>query len=660
MKRRASIYRWIINNFWEIEIATSILKKGARIVVLFLLLSLLPDKMMSQNETSPSALKKLTVEELMNIEVTIVSKTPEKLTEVASAIQVITGEDIRRSSSTRLPEALRLASNLQVAQPNAHDWSITARGFNGAHLSNYSLANKFLVMIDGRSVYEPLLGGVFWDIQNVLLEDVDKIEVVSGPGGTQWGANAVNGIINIKSKSAKETQGIYASALAGSLIQDHIAARIGSQIDSVFYFRVYAQRWDHNETNLLNGKPARDSWAMNQAGFRTDYYPSSDNSFTLQGDLFNGNENDTNAIAVNGVNLLARWNHVCSNLSEISLQVYYDHTFRDYPGSFVRDILNTFDIDFQHNIKAGKVHHFVWGAGYRLIDDNTKSQPPRVFDPERRQFNLYNTFVQDQISIIPNYLSLTLGTKLLHNDYTHFEFQPSVRLAWNIKPDYTLWAAVSHVVRTPGRYETDEITPSLTTPGGKFDSEKLLAYELGYRFRPLNKLSVSLATYYNFYTDLRSIDLNPNPPTKYIFANHQKAESWGVELSGNIFLLNSWRLKGGYTYLNKKFSATSPNVVKGSDLFEGLDPQHQFSFQSIVDLPYHFQWDVTGRYIDILPQLGSVPFVPSYFTIDMRFAWEYEHYIISLIGQNLAQDGHAEFSSQEIPRSVYLKIAVRF
>ncbi|HMG16923.1 MAG TPA: TonB-dependent receptor, partial [Saprospiraceae bacterium] len=316
-------------------------------------------------------MKKLSFEELMDIEVTSVSKSPEKLAEVASAIQVINSDDIHRSGSTRLPEILRLAPNLQIAQASAHDWAITARGFNGAPLSNVTLANKFLVMVDGRSVYEPLLGGVFWDVQNVLTEDINRIEIISGPGGTQWGANAVNGVINVISKEAKETQGFYGSVISGTFLQDHICARYGSHKDSSFYFRVYGQRYDHKSTLLENGKDGRDKWKMNQLGFRSDYYLSKENNFTLQGDLYDGSENDSAIIFLKGMNLIGRWNRSFSKQSNLSIQFYYDHTYRDYTVSGFKDKLNTYDIDLQHDFNIGKSHHLVWGAGYRVQDDMT-------------------------------------------------------------------------------------------------------------------------------------------------------------------------------------------------------------------------------------------------------------------------------------------------
>ncbi len=331
-----------------------------------------------------SELKKLSVEELMNIEVTSVSKVPEKLTEVASAIQVITGEDIRRSTANNLPEALRLASNLQVAKPNSHDWAISARGFNGAQLSNNTLSNKLLVMIDGRSVYTPLFGGVFWDVQNVMMQDIDRIEVVSGPGGTLWGANAVNGVINIMTKSARETQGLYATGSVGTYLHDNAAIRYGMRLDSNLYLRVYGQHFDEGSMKLKSGADANDGWNMTQGGFRLDYYPSEKNTISIHSDLYNGTEENPVISKENGENLTARWVHTYSQNSELVVQTYFDRTWKSLPKIGFRDQLNTYDIDMQHRFPLNRFNSILWGIGYRLMDDNVLNSPAISFNACRQ------------------------------------------------------------------------------------------------------------------------------------------------------------------------------------------------------------------------------------------------------------------------------------
>ena len=312
----------------------------------------------------------------MNLEVTSVSKAPEKLTEVASAIQVITNEDIDRSAVARLPEALRLAPNLQVAQVNAHDWAITARGFNGAPIGTNTLADKLLVMIDGRTVYTPLFGGVFWDVQNVLMEDIDRIEVVSGPGGTLWGANAVNGVINVQSKNTKETQGLFVSESLGTFLQDNVAVRYGGKLDSQLSFRVYGQLFDHRNTTLASGRDAQDHWNMTQGGFRMDYEVSRKDQFTVQGDLYGGKE-DSAVTYLNGQNLIAKWNHIFSQRSDLTVQTYFDRTHRNITGPDIVEKLTTYDIELQHHFAIRRRHKILWGAGYRQMHNETRDSAGR-------------------------------------------------------------------------------------------------------------------------------------------------------------------------------------------------------------------------------------------------------------------------------------------
>lgn len=626
-------------------------------------LALAPQALRAQDgPLSPRDAKTMTLDDLLNIKVTSVSKNPEKLTEVASAIQVVRSEDIKRSACMRLPEALRLAPNLQVAQSNSHDWAITARGFNGAPLNNNTLADKLLVMIDGRSVYTPLFGGVFWDVQNVLLEDVDRIEVVSGPGGTLWGANAVNGVINIISKSAKETQGLYVSSSVGTLLQDFAGIRYGGKLDSNLFFRVYGQRFDQFSTHLSDTLDGQDKWNMTQGGFRMDYFASKNNTFTLQGDLYGGTEDVPTNTYVNGQNLIGRWTHNFSEQSTTSLQLYYDRTWRRFRVPDFNDELSTIDIDFQHGFLISRRNRLLWGAGYRVMEDKTHNTPSLIFTPEDRTLQLFNTFVQDQIALVPERLELTLGTKLLHNDYTDFEWQPSARLAWTPTENHTVWAAVSRAVRTPARFDVDERTPGLTTK--EFVSEKVVAYELGLRLRPTGRVSMSLATFYHVYDDLRSINTNTSPPPEpgLLFANDQKGESAGFELSGNVVALTWWRLRGGFTYLYRNIDPKSELVVPDADLFEAIDPRTQFLLQSNIDFPKNFQLDLIGRYVDMLEGLEGLGLqtVPAYVTFNARLSWQYKYFTISLAGQNLAHNFHREFGVRAIPRSINVQFTFRY
>ena len=606
-----------------------------------------------KTNSPPSALKKLSLEELMNIEVTSVTRRPEKLSETASAIQVITQEDIHRSGVSSLPEALRLAANLEVGQVNSHDWAISARGFNN------TLANKLLVMIDGRTIYTPLYAGVFWDVQNVMLEDVDRIEVISGPGGTLWGANAVNGVINIITKSAKDTQGLLVTGGGGSLLKDFGAVRYGGGNGSNLFYRVYGQRFDRENTFLANGLAAKDDWSMNLGGFRFDGYPSDVNQWAVQGNFYGGEENASPLTTkVDGQNVLGRWTHKYSDESDLTIQAYFDRTWRQVPNSYSED-LKTYDLDFSHRFPLGERQTIVWGGGYRMMQDQVRNPTNFAFLPANRDMQHFSGFVQDEIAIVPDVLKFTIGTKLEHNSFSGFEVQPSARLGWNMTTNQFLWLAVSRAVRSPSRIDSDLVAPTppaapLLVQNPNFDSEKLIAYELGYRFRVCERLSFSAAGYYNFYEDLRSVDTNS--AGVFILANHFKGETYGIELSGNYQATSWWKLRAGYNYLHKNLQPTSP--LAAPSVREGNDPEHQFSLQSMIDLPAHFQFDTTARYVDKLSQAtAGAAGVPDYFTFDVRLGWQHKNWELSVVGQNLAEDRHQEFGTQRIPRSVYGKIA---
>lgn len=604
-----------------------------------------------------SALKAMSLEELFSIEVTSVSREAEPLSQAASAIQVITGEEIRRSGASSLPEALRLAANLEVAQVNAHDWAITARGFNGAPLSNNSLADKLLVLIDGRSVYTPLFGGVFWDVQDLVLEDVDRIEVISGPGATLWGANAVNGVINVVTKKAKQTQGIYVAGAAGSFIQDQASLRWGGGSDSTFFFRVYGQRRDIGSTELVSGADAPDEWDITQGGFRVDYDASLASSLTVSGDVYLGHEGDPEAAVVEGENLLSRWVRSFSPESDLTAQVYFDRTWRDLPIAHFREELITVDADVQHRFRLGSRQTIVWGGGYRLMMDDVDNSVTASFDPEDRTMRLYGAFVQDAVALVGESLKIIVGTKLGHNTFSGMELQPSARLSWSPRETHSAWAAVSRAVRSPSRFDTDIVTPNL---GGDpdFDSEEVVAYELGYRVRPERRLLCSVAAFHNRYDDIRSVNLNTTPPPLLTFANDQEAQTRGFEVTATVEVADWWRIRGGYSYLHEHFSPKSDLVVPGSDSFEATDPRYRIQFHTTVDLPAHLELDVLGRYVDALTSTVLTLSVPGYFGCDAKLAYEHRGVELAVIGRNLWEERHAEFGTQ-IPRSVRGQISFR-
>jgi iron complex outermembrane receptor protein len=638
----------------------------------------------SQDVAAPGDLKKLSVEQLMDVEVTSVSLYPGNLLDAPSAIQVVTQDDIRRSGASSIPEALRLADNLEVAKQNSHDWNISARGFNT------DLANKLLVLMDGRSVYTPLFSGVFWDVQDYLLEDIDQIEVISGPGGTQWGANAVNGVINITTKSAKDTQGLYLEGGGGTELEDVTGVRYGGTLAPNVYFRVYAKYFDRGSEVLANGSDASDSWNMAQGGFRIDDEASSQNNLTLQGDTYSGNENipTGGGEKVGGGNVLGRWTHTFSDDSDTSLQLYYDRTHVAVPkpksglvpAGILTDDLDTYDLDFKHHLHLGEYNKIVWGLGYRFTRDVDEPAPTVVFLPTHLDQNLYSGFAQDEIKLQEN-LFFTLGTKVEHNDYTGWETEPSGRLQFNLTPKQMLWTAVSRAVRTPSRIDRDLSEPtglpkpfpqSILNGSPDFISETVIAYEAGYRAQLGSKVTTSISVFYNDYDHVRSTTPGrPGFPTlgfPLVFQNNLEGETHGIELSASYQVLDWWRLHGGYDLLEEHLHVKPGQVDFSHALNETADPQNQFSLRSSMDLAQDVEFDTGLRWVDKLhnnngPNPGTVP---SYFELDARLGWNPTKRLeLSLVGQNLLHDHHPEYgfpspTREEIERSVYGKAVWRY
>lgn len=610
----------------------------------------------------PAALKQMSLDELLGLQVISVSKRPEKLTEAASAIQVVTGEDIRRAGATSLPEALRLASNLEVAQIDARQWAITARGFNNV------FADKMLVLIDGRSVYTPLYAGVYWDVQDTMLSDLDRIEVISGPGATQWGANAVNGVINISTKSAKDTPGGLVIAGAGTELRNTGAVRYGGRLARNAYFRVYAKYFERDDSRRANGQGGNDAWQSGQAGFRIDLETGSSDNLTLQGDAYTGNMSrfgPDNNIRASGHNLLGRWTRLLAGDSDLKLQVYYDHTHRRIPGSFTQDI-NTYDLDFQHRRPFGPAHDFVWGLGGRLVRDDVINTPANAFLPPKVDRVSFSAFVQDEIVLSQDRLNLTMGSKVEHSDYTGFEFEPSVRLAWRPVHKQMVWAAVSRAVRTPSRIDRDLYSPATPpyriTGGNKVVSEKLIAYELGYRVQFESTLALSIATFLNHYDDLRSLSpLNPPQAFPVEAASGLRGRSAGAELTADWQVTPAWRLRAGWTELRVHSEPQSGSADRPTRDSIARDPNHQVFLRSQLDFSARWEGDVTLRYIAPIRMSA----VPGYTEADLRLGWrptaEWE---LSLLGQNLLRAHHAEFNSpgtrRELQRAVYGKVSWRF
>lgn len=612
---------------------------------------------------APSALKKLSFEELLDIEVTSVSRQPVRLASAASAIQVISQEEIRRSGASSIPQALRLASNLQVAQVNASQWAISARGFNNV------LANKLLVMADGRTVYTPLYAGVFWDVQDYLMEDLERIEVISGPGGTLWGANAVNGVINVISKASAATQGIFLEAGAGSELESFGGIRYGGELGPDFHYRFYAKAFEQDGTQSLAGMAAGDDWSMAQGGFRIDRQSNSRDLLTLQGDYYDGRPNPDGTVPVeaSGGNLLGRWTRTLGTDADVQLQWYVDHTTRDFGTGFL-ERLDTYDVDWQHRFGFGPRQELIWGLGIRWMDHEVRNLPLFGFFPAHKELKLYSGFIQDEITLVDNLLGLTVGSKFEHNSYTGLEFQPSIRATLTPADRQTLWAGVSRAVKTPARIDREfklNFTPAIgllwSDPG--YDSEEVLAYELGWRVQPKDELSLSIAAFFNEYDELRSAAPGPPPfGLPITIRNGVRGESHGVEFSALYEAASWWRLRGGYTYFHKDLEVQPGRVDLNNATAESNDPEHQIVIQSLIDLPADLELDAVLRHVQALPS----PAVESYTELDVRLGWRpLASLEFALVGSNLLDGSHPEFvpsspAPREIERSVHGRVTWRY
>jgi iron complex outermembrane receptor protein len=643
-------------------------------------------------------LTQLSLEDLMRIEVTSVSKKGEQLSDAPAAIFVITQEDIRRSGVTSIPEALRMAPGVEVARIDANKWAISARGFNSR------FATKLLVLMDGRSVYSPVFSGVWWDAQDTLLEDIDRIEVIRGPGATLWGANAVNGVINIITKKAGETLGGLATVGAGTEEKGFGSFRYGLKLGEHTDARAYAKYFNRDASITRSGAEAADDWDQFRTGFRLDHEPSRQNNFTLQGDYYRGSSGSINEVStlvppysrsflekpdLAGGNILGRWKHAPSDTSEFTLQAYYDRTERQ--DSLAAEDRDTGDLDFQHRFKWIGGQEIIWGLGYRLTRDNIKNTDLRTINPSSRTDQLFSAFIQDDIMIIEDRLRWVIGSKFEHNDYTGFEVQPSTRMIWTPSKDQSVWGAVSRSVRTPSRAEQTVTTNVAVIPPGQgsnrgplpiqvrltgdssFQSEELTSYELGYRLRPIERLTFDLAGYYNRHNKLRNTNDVPNsPPTRAFNGGQPYLQStlalnntlsldiYGVELALEWQLLDWWRIKGSYTYAEMKNDQNRP-FAEAQNL---SIPRHQFSVRSSMNLGKNSEADAWLRYVDEFDNGG----VPSYFTLDLRLSWRpIRNLELTLVGQNLLENRHQEFRPEqfstqvyEVERGVYGKLTWKF
>jgi iron complex outermembrane receptor protein len=651
-------------------------------------------------QATSAKITQLSLEQLLEMEVTSVSKKSEPLATAASAIFVITQEDIRRSGATTLPDVLRMVPGLQVSQIDANKWAITSRGFNAFS------ANKLLVLMDGRTIYNPLFSGVLWDTQDTLFADIERIEVIRGPGASLWGANAVNGVINVITKHSAETQGTLLTAGTGSEEQGFGALRHGAKINDHTTYRVYGKNAYRDDLEFADGDSARDAWYQWRGGFRADSgAPDSPFSFTIQGDGYHGYSDATTNIPttsppfstniynpsnVRGGDILTRLTRKGKDNSEMSLQAYYD---REKSNDLVLgDDRGTGDIEFQHRFQATAKQELTWGLGYRYSHSSLENSPTISFAPANRSDMLFSAFVQDEITLVEDLFRLTLGSKFEHNDFTGYEVQPSGRLLFTPHKHHTFWAAVSQAVRTPSQADREvrissSIVPSeyLFLPPGdlaeitisgneEFQSEKLIAYELGYRTQVHEKLAFDLTAFVNDYSRLRTVPLaggtlsftgNPALPYQldYKDGNTMEGNAHGFELVADAKPLDWWRLQLTYSFLRLDLHESGQGLLASEDA-EGESPRNQASLRSMMDLSPGITLDTWLRYVDTLPTYG----IDSYVAMDARIGWQARPDLeLSLVGRNLLDSAHPEFGylfintiPSEIERSVYAKATWNF
>ena len=626
----------------------------------------------------------LSIEQLMSVQITSVSKKSQSLSNSAAAVFVITTKDLKQSGVTTIPDALRMVPGVNVGSIDSNKWAVTSRGNNGR------FADKLLVLIDGREVYTPTFSGVYWEVQDLMLDDVDRIEVIRGPGATIWGANAVNGVINIISKSAEKTQGGLVNLAAGDHERAIVEGRYGMALSDETHLRLYGKYFDRDEYTLAAGGDAGDDWDMVRTGFRLDSHVTGQDLVTVHGDLYSGNINQKMDLAlltapyaetiddegdVSGGNLTALWKRTLSEDSSFSLQIYYDSTSRE--EAFEEEDRESFDIEFQHQFVLGDQNAVIWGMHYHYTRDDFTLSDTIILDPNSRNDSLYSAFLQDELTLIPEKLWFTLGSKFEHNDYSDYEIQPSARLLWSPQPKHKIWAAVSKAVKTPSRADTDifivtSVVPPnppaspypivVTLSGNKdLDAEDMIAYELGYRFLPVPSLSFDLATYYNDYDNLRSVEtgslsfahLPAYLELPMVFYNKDSGHTYGAELAAAWQALEQSKLSLAYAYHYSNIDDTSP--------------RHQVSLRSETNLPANVDLDLWLRYVDNITESARHYEVDDYVTLDMRLAWQpHDQIELSLVGQNLFDSEHLEYVHEgytqptEVGRSFYGKVSFTF
>ena len=606
----------------------------------------------------------LSLEELGNIEITSVSRKAEMLRDTPASVYVIRGNEIRRAGAQTLPEALRLAPNLHVARVDARNYAVSARGFNNP------FQNKMLVMIDGRTIYSPLFSGVFWDAHDLVMPDIERIEVISGPGATVWGANAVNGVINIITRSADRTQGGLA-AVGGGGGQRLGSARYGAKAGD-FSYRLYAKYARMDDLETENGGTSRTGMQRRTAGFRVDG-PALGGDVTVQGDVYRGelHQAGTRDIEIGGANLLGRLSRRLADGSELRLQAYIDNTTRDQPGAFIED-LDTFDLDLQHTLRLSDRHSLIWGGGHRVARDDVRPNGPGfAFLPGKRDLKWSNLYAQDEIHIGER-TRVTAGLKLERNSYTGLETLPYLSVAFDASPGHLLWASASRAVRVPSRIDRDLFAPAVApvvngvpqfaiAGGPDFQSEVARVMQLGYRGNPHAKLSYALTLYYSDYDRLRTLEPNPRG-TGAVFLNKAEGTTHGAEFSASWDPRPDLRFTFGHVVqkldLRAKPGSADTSAATG---FATNDPGAWSLLRASWDVSRAVELDLTARRVGALPR----PVVPSYTAVDLRLGWEIQDDLeLSVMAQNLFASRHAEFGAPGVrpvmDRSLVGRLSWRF
>ncbi len=630
------------------------------------------------------------------------SRHEQKVSDTAAAVYVVSHEDIRRSGATTIPDILRMVPGLQVSQINSSMWAITSRGFNRR------FSDKLLILMDGRSIYSSTFAGVLWETKDTFIEDIERIEVIRGPGAALWGANAVNGIINIITKEAEDTQGVLLTSGIGNIERSFGGVRYGGRLGNNLFYRGYAKYFDRDGYNVSStSEDANDSWDTIRGGFKINWEATESDYFTLQGDTYDGDAgnlenfvappplspvaNTRNDRKFFGGNLLARFKHTFSDTSDLALQLYFDRTVNRFEYVDVNSAnrktgaeINTYDLDFQHRFSLGNRNKITWGLSTRHIYDKLRSSANVSYTRKYRHAPLYSTFFQDEITLIEDRFKLILGTKYANNDYTGSELMPNVRLLWTPDDRNTVWASVSRAVRTPNRSQTDleelfssrvTTVPLPTFLVGKGDSdtraEDLVAYEIGYRFDSIKNVSVDIAAFYNNYKDLGTgelgtLDLSNSPSYlsyPVVSDNRMKGDTYGMEVSVQWQTFNWWQLQATYTYLDIQLHPFGENGVT-PEMQEDMSPENQASFRSLMDLPLDLELDTAVRYVDHIKQFD----INSYAETDLRLGWKPKDGLdFSITGRNLLNNGHEEFEgntfgvpSSDVERSVLLKVTWSF